>query len=223
MSCYDISNYLLFQHLTIEEKNNLTSNTSRIKFGKGEKIVKCGGLVTHVIFVEKGYVKIHTDVKNKEFILNISKPGSLVCLSLMISSEKHFFSISALEDSFIHLIDIKYIREQIERNGKFAHQLIDCINRENTLFITHNMLSFTQNNMHGRLASALLYLSEHVFCMPKFDIILSRVELSNFCIISRENVIKILYEFNKEGIIILNGKQIEIINPDLLRRLTENC
>jgi CRP/FNR family transcriptional regulator len=91
------------------------------------------------------------------------------------------------------------------------------------MYVSQNLLFFNQHNMHGRLANTLLYLSKYVYKKKKFDVILSRVELSNLCRISRENLIKILYEFNKEGLIKLNGKQIEILKPDELKRLTEVC
>ncbi|NJO69353.1 MAG: winged helix-turn-helix domain-containing protein [Bacteroidetes bacterium] len=97
--------------------------------------------------------------------------------------------------------------------------MLDSLNKNVINYVKHNLYSLTQNNIHGRLANILIYLSEVVFHSNSFDMLLTRKELSELCNISRENVIKVLYEFTDEGIINLNGKYIQIISMDGLRRI----
>jgi CRP/FNR family transcriptional regulator len=141
----------------------------------------------------------------------------------MIGLEKHDFDITALEDSTICLIDISIFRNLISKNGLFAKNLVDYMNSTLMYYIRHNIVFLTQSNIHGRLANALLYLSQEVFCSNDFDLMLSRKELSQFCNISRENVIKVLYEFKSDGLIKLDGKRIYILNCEQLKRLADIC
>lgn len=221
MGDIDKDGMFLLDLLNAEEKEKFLLNTTKVKYKKGECIVKKDEFVTHIVYIVKGFVKIHTDIQGKEIILNLKGPKTIAGLSTMITCEKHPFSLTALEDSIIHLISINVIQHLIETNGSFATQIIGCINATNLEYIQHNLLALTQNNIHGKLANTLLYMMDRVFYSPKFEVMLSRAELAQFSKISRENVIKTLYEFDSEGLIRLNGKQIEIINPLQLRKLAD--
>jgi CRP/FNR family transcriptional regulator, polysaccharide utilization system transcription regulator len=209
--------------LTEEEQQRLDSNLTKVQYSKGEKIIKSGEFVTHAIFVVKGYVKIHSETRNKTIILNIIGPNSFSGLSAMISRKKHEFNITALDDSLACLINIDVLLSFIETNGAFARGLVEYMNSTMLHYINHNIITLTQNNIHGRLANTLLYLSEQVFASNSFDMLLSRKELSQFSNVSRENVIKVLYEFSSDGLIKLNSKQIQILNLEQLKRLAKIC
>jgi CRP/FNR family transcriptional regulator, polysaccharide utilization system transcription regulator len=218
-----LSNSEIVDTLTEEEKQLVVSNMTKVRYSKGERIIKKDGFVTHAIFVSQGYVKIHSENKGKTVIFNIFGPGSFSGLALMIGQEKHFFDITALDDTTICMIDINVMANTIEKNGLFARHLINYMNSSIMYYIQHNIVFLTQSNIHGRLAKALLYLSQNVFLSNDFDLLLSRIELAQFCNISRENVIKVLYEFKSEGLIKLNGKHIHILNSEQLKRLSDIC
>src|SRR5208337_4665506 len=196
----------LFQSLRKEEQELLSLNITKVQYMMGEPIVKIGEFANHVLFIVKGYVKIHTDYKNKSLIISISPPGSFPGLSTMIGVPKHRLNITAIDDTVMYLININIFRTLIETNGYFAMEALQIVNDSLLQFIEHNLMSLTHNNIHGRLANILLFLSEKIFFSDHFDLLLSRKELSQYANISRENVIKILYEFSHEGIIKLNSK-----------------
>ncbi len=218
-----LNNSEIIDTLTEEEKQLVVSNMTKVRYSKGERIIKTGGFVTHAIFVNQGYVKIHSENKGKTIIFNIFGPGSFSGLALMIGQEKHVFDITALDDSTICMVDMNVMSGIIEKNGLFARHLVNYMNSTIMYYIQHNIVFLTQSNIHGRLAKALLYLSQFVFFSGDFDLLLSRIELAQFCNISRENVIKVLYEFKSDGLIKLNGKQIHILNTEQLKRLADIC
>jgi CRP/FNR family transcriptional regulator, polysaccharide utilization system transcription regulator len=223
---YDIellNNAIITEPLTEDEKQLLVSNMTKVSYAKGERIIKTGEFVTHAVFINKGFVKIHSENKGKTVIFNIFGPGSFSGLALMIGLDKHDFDITALDDSTIFLIDIFILRNLIVQNGLFARSLVSYMNSTLMYYIHHNIVFLTQSNIHGRLANALLYLSQEVFYNNDFDLMLSRKELSQFCNISRENVIKVLYEFKSDGLIKLDGKRIYILNSEQLKRLADIC
>jgi CRP/FNR family transcriptional regulator len=218
-----LNNSAIIETLTEKEKQLVLSNMTKVRYSRGERIIKTGGFVTHAIFVNQGYVKIHAENKGKTVIFNIFGPGSFSGLALMIGQEKHFFDITALDDCAVYMIDISVMFGIIEKNGLFARELLNYMNSTIISYIQHNIVFFTQSNIHGRLAKALLYLSQFVFFSIDFDLLLSRIELAQFCNISRENVIKVLYEFKSDGLIKLNGKHIQILNLEQLKRLADIC
>jgi len=218
-----LKNYEIVEDLTEEEKQLIISNMTKVNYSKGERIIKNGEFVTHAVFIIKGFLKIHCDYKGKTVILDVCGPNSFFGLSSMIGKDKHAFDISSIDDSLIYLINIDILRKLIEQNGLFARKLVNYMNENMLHYFHHNLIALTQSNIHGRLASTIIYLSQNVFGSQNFDLLLSRKELSQFSNISRENVIKVLYEFNDEGLIKLNGQKIQILNPDQLKHLAKTC
>jgi CRP/FNR family transcriptional regulator len=76
--------------------------------------------------------------------------------------------------------------------------------------------------MRGKLASALLYLSQEEFLEENIFEYLSRQDIADFASISTESAIKFLKEFEKEKILRLNGKDIVILNSEKLEQMSKN-
>ena len=55
-----------------------------------------------------------------------------------------------------------------------------------------------------------------------FTLPLSQTELANLVDTSRESVSRVMTEFDKDGIIANNGKQIEILNKKSLQLISQN-
>ena len=72
------------------------------------------------------------------------------------------------------------------------------------------------------MADALLEFSDKIFLSETFTLPLSQVELANLVDTSRESVSRILTEFDKDGIIQLKGKEIQITNKKSLQLVSQN-
>jgi CRP/FNR family transcriptional regulator len=81
-------------------------------------------------------------------------------------------------------------------------------------------VSLTQKQMHGRIADVLIYLAENIYNNQTFEIALSRQDISEFSGMSKDSAIRILKEFESEGIIEANGKTISINKMDLLKEIS---
>jgi CRP/FNR family transcriptional regulator len=220
----ELLKYCLFtERLTEEQQQLLVSSMAKVRYSKGERMIKAGEFVTHAVFVIKGYVKIHSEVRGKAVIVNIIGSNCFAGLSTMLSEDKNVLDITALEDTTACLINIEVLRGLIEKNGMFAKGIIEYMNKTMLHYLQHNIVALTQCNIHGRLANTLLYLAQEVFLSNSFDLLLSRVELSQLSNISRENVIKVLYEFSSDGVIKINGKHIQVLNLEQLKRLADTC
>jgi CRP/FNR family transcriptional regulator len=76
--------------------------------------------------------------------------------------------------------------------------------------------------MHGRLAWALLELSQNVFTESKLNVPLTRKDLAEFTNMSVMSVGRILREFAEENLIDLKKQSIKILEKDKLVVICRN-
>jgi CRP/FNR family transcriptional regulator len=71
--------------------------------------------------------------------------------------------------------------------------------------------------LRGRIASILLDFADNIYKNDSFDLPLSRKEMAELIGMTVENVIRILSEFKKDGIINIDGKSIDIVDRQKLQ------
>ncbi len=108
----------------------------------------------------------------------------------------------------------------MEQNFEFTKEIIDILSA-NSLQIYGRFFCLTYKQAFGRLADILLCLSDRIFKTTEFDLPLSRKELAELSGMSAETVIRMLKEFNVEGIIKMNGKAIEVIDYQRLKQISD--
>lgn len=210
-----------FEKLTREERDFLNANSVKIKYKKGEMICKQGGFVSHVMYMEKGLAKVFLDNGTNSLVLRIIPDGSF--LGLAVVSEKHStfpYSAMAYMDSEIRQIDINTFRQLMKQNISFVTEIIDILSA-NSIQIYGRFFCLTFKQAFGRLADILLCLSDRIFKNTEFDLPLSRKELAELSGMSPETVIRMLKEFNTEGLIRLEGKSIVVLDYQRLKKISE--
>jgi len=213
---------LCFKQLSKEELNITNKNKVQIQFKKGEIISKQGSFVTHIMYLKSGYAKVYkeTDLDNN-LILNIIPEGTLIGLTSLFNSDNIArFSVAALDNALVCSIDRKTIEQLIHQNSQFAKTVIASLNEETLLFYD-KMASLTQKQMNGRVADALIYLSENIFKSTKFKMILSRKDLADFTGMSMMSVVRTLKDLKDEGIIMDEKGYIDIKNFKTLKQISK--
>jgi CRP/FNR family transcriptional regulator len=82
------------------------------------------------------------------------------------------------------------------------------------------IISLNQKQIRGRFAENLLYLAE-IYRSSKFRINLTRKEIGEMIAISEENAVRLFTEFSKERIISVQGRDIEILDMPLIKKISE--
>ena len=210
-----------FEKLTPEQKEFLDTNSVKIKYRKGEIIAKQGGFVSHVIYVEKGLAKVFLENGSNSLVLRITPDHNFLGLS-SVSEEHPYFPYSAMTyvDSEIRQIDVKAFRSLMEQNFEFSKEIIDILS-SNSLQIYGRFFCFTYKQAFGRLADILLCLADRIFKASEFNLPLSRKELAELSGMSSETVIRMLKEFNDEGLIRMEGKSIEVLDYERIKQISE--
>lgn len=212
---------LLFQSLDTSELSKLNSCKTQYNYKKGELICREGDEIQSILYLHKGLVKLHKDIGlQKSQIVSIAKPFDFVGLLSVFSNNKFLYSLTAIEDSSVCFINKECFEYEIRSNGKFA---LDIIRRMSKITddILESKFSLSKKNLRGRIAQILVEFSEHIYKKPEFDLPVSRKEIAELIDMRTENVIRILSEFRKDGIIKINGPGIEIIQPELLRKISD--
>ncbi len=212
----------MFMHLSNEELDYLNDHRYEAKFKAGEVIFKQGSPTAHVVSFSVGLAKLYLEASNnKDVIISIVQPTSLIGGPGLYLDNRHKYSLAALTDSIVCFIDAKPFREVIRSNHKFAESMIADISMKD-LRLMQRLANVSVKQSHGRLAEVLLHLSENIFKADAFDIVLSRQELADMTGMSKEGAIRILKEFKDTGIIDCKNQDIKILDKKRLWEVSLN-
>ena len=199
------------QYLNQDEFELIREMSVPLHFEKGETIVKQGGRSNHLIFLHKGILKFtYQNHSGKNFIMTIVSGPKLLGGANLFFKNTNVFSLVAIEPCDICLIDERAFKSALVKHGNY---LLVLFERTIEMFQSSifNFISLAHQQVNGRIADILIYLTEEVYKNTSYEFTLSRKEIAEFAACSHENVINTLSRWNKEGIITLTGKKI-IIN-----------
>jgi CRP/FNR family transcriptional regulator len=187
---------------------------------KRDIICKQGTEVTHALFLIKGSAKLYIEgLNNRNIILYILKPPAYIGLLSFFESPVYFYSVSALEESEVCFIELDLVKKLYFEN----HELLLSLNKafgKSVSNIMKKIISLNQKQIRGRIAENLIYLSE-IYNNHIFHLNISRKEIGEMVAISEENTVRLLSEFSRENIISVRGKEIEILDMPLLKKICE--
>ncbi len=196
-----------FSHLKGEDLEIINEKKTQVAFFKDETIFKQGAFASNVLFVNKGLVRIYLQTdNNKQVNIRLARKGDFMAFSSIFNRNTYLYSAVALKDSRVCMIDKEALKKLLLKNPDFAMQINsrNCHNEERYINIIQNI---SHKQMRGKLASALLYLSSDEFKDEDVYEYLSRQNIADFASISVESAVKFIKEFEKEGIIALDGEE----------------
>jgi CRP/FNR family transcriptional regulator len=199
----------------------LSANHLVLKFKKGDAIIKQGMYSTNVVFLRTGLAKIHLKGPYHEQIVKLVKAPTYLGLPTTFGDKINQYSVTAVTDAEVCFIDLQVFQIILKENTNFSHEIILELCR-NELESFRRCANRTQKLIRGNMADALLEFSDNIFMSDTFTLPLSQADLANLVDTSRESVSRVLAEFDKDGIIKVSGKQIEILNKKSLLMISQN-
>jgi CRP-like cAMP-binding protein len=199
----------------------IEKSSVRLAFKKGETILKQGGLSTHIAYLEKGIVKFnYENESNKNLIITIVAAPKIMGGANLFYKDNNLFSFIAVEDCEVTLIDSSVLLSVMMENAKFSIMLFQVASEMSKKSVI-NFISLAYKQKEGRIADILLYLSAEVYHNVKFNLSLTRKEIAEFAGCSTENVIMTLSKWQNEGVIITEGKHLEITDIEKLKLISK--
>ncbi|HOO95152.1 MAG TPA: Crp/Fnr family transcriptional regulator [Proteiniphilum sp.] len=208
-----------FRDLTTEELEQINRGKTELTYLAGENLFKQGAFSTHLLLITSGLVKVYLQTgREKQLNLQLAQTGDFLGFASLFGETVHATSAVALTDTEVCMIDKEQMRNILLNNAQFAMRITsrNYRNERQLLTIIANM---TYKQMRGKLASTLLYLSGENFSDQNLFQYLSRQDLANFASVATESAIKLLKEFERDGIIALEGKGITILNKTELEKI----
>jgi len=213
-----VKKWLSDLHLKPAEIEEITK--VQIKFKKAEIICKQGAITSYIMILADGLTKNYLEgTQDRGFNFSIVKPIDFIGLSSLFNQTTYLFSGSAITPCTVFHIEKERFKNMIASNVEFASEIMKwyCRMTEGHL---NRMSCLANKQALGRVADILLYLSEKIFDGNMIENIISRKDIAELAGMSTESAVRILSELNKDKIIKIVNKGIEISNPALLKKLS---
>ncbi len=211
----------LFNYLTKQEIAWVNLNKQDIFIKKSEIICEEGEIIKYLVYLKEGLVKLYkTGPGRTQQIISIATPRDFIGLLSVFSNTEYLYSLAALEDSSLCMIDLDVIKKIILQNGKFALNLIEKMNRISDVVLS-NKVELGIKQLRGRIAHILLMFADQIYRSDIYELPVSRKEVGELIDMRTENVVRILSEFRKDQLIGIEGKKIEIKNKSMLKKISE--
>lgn len=212
---------LFFSHVSVEELLDICEIKVEKTYSKGDFITKEGNPINEFLYLKEGLVKLSkTTTGGKEQIISFSKPFDFVSLLSVFSSDNYKYSVSAVEDSVVCILDLSVVKNHARQNAMFTMDLMRRVSEATDKIVLDN-LEIKRKNLKGRVAHVLLYFANYIYENNEFELPISRREIAEYIGMTTENVIRTLSEFRKAKIIKIFGKDILIVEKKRLESISE--
>ena len=209
-----------FQLLLPDEVELVKSGKTQVLFRKDDNLTKQGAFASYVLFMISGYAKQYLEGDGtRNYNLRIIRPGEFIGLSAVFSENTFNYSSVALTECQIFLVEKQAVAKVVKQNGSFGFNLIRRYCEQNTNLM-NTVRSLMYKQMNGRMADALLYIDTLKEEKPDIFQLLSRKDLADFAGISTESTVKLLKTFEKDKLIVLKEKDIQLLDHDALNEIS---
>lgn len=208
-----------------DEKRRIIDKFQLRTYRKNQIIYAEGDEPTYLFCLLKGKAKLCKDgIGGRQQILRLIRPVQYFGYRAYFAREPYVSTAIAMEPSEVGLLPMSVVSELIDGNRKlgwfFIHELSRNLGSSDT-----KIVNLTQKHIRGRLAEALVALRDHYGFEDDgctLRIYLSRDDLANLSNMTTSNAIRTLTSFVSERILIVDGRQIKIIDEAALRLISRH-
>lgn len=204
-----------------DEKRMITDNFQIHHFKKNQIIYAERERPENLFVLLKGKAKLYKDgAGGRQQILRLISPVQYFGYRAYFADEAYVHTAAAMDASEIGMVPLEIVRTLIESNREvmwfFLHELAHNLGSADT-----RTVNLTQKHIRGRLAEALIVLRQQYGLEADgvtLRMYMSREDLANFSNMTTSNAIRTLTAFVNEHLIVVDGRQVKIINePQLLK------
>lgn len=197
-----------------------------VRYSKGEYLFHQGEPFDAVFAVRSGSIKTYVVTSNgQEQITNFYFATEMTGLS-GLNMSIYPVSAVAMETTTVCKIPFAKLEELSLQIPELRESIYGTIGKE-----LHNfegmMLTLSKKNADERLATFLMNLScrykKRGYSASSFRLTMSRNEIGNFLGLAVETVSRVFSKFQKQQLIKVEGKEIELLKPDQLAEISGNA
>jgi len=212
----------LFKLLNGEELEIINRDRYSIRFREGEVILKQGTRASNMVSVVEGFVKVYIEGFNdRNLILDFALPWELIGAPGALGEGKYSYTVVARRETLICFLNLDNFLKVLDMNRAFSRAYIRICSAHYARSMDR-MVSLSQKQMHGRIADALIYLTEDIYRSEIIGSEISRQDIADYTSMSKDSAIRILKEFERDHIIDLEDKTIVVTDSDRLHAISLN-
>ena len=209
--------------LNPDEKRIITDNFLIQTYKKNEMIYNEGEKAELLMCLIKGKVKIFkAGIGGRCQIMRLIRPVQYFGYRAYFAGEDYITAASAFENATIGLLPMNIIEDLIKKNNTLAYFFIKELAMDLGMSDTRTV-NLTQKHIRGRLAESLLMLKDNYGLEEDgitLSIYMAREDLANLSNMTTSNAIRTLSNFATEKIIVVDGRKIQIVDENRLRRIS---
>jgi CRP-like cAMP-binding protein len=209
----------IFGVLSREELDKLELHKGCNFHRSGQVLFYEGDYPSGLYCINRGKVKLtRTGEAGREQIVRLAREGDSVGYRALVSGTPYELTATVIEDASICFIPRQTFNNLMTHNPALSGTIIRQLTQD-LAKAEKKQVSLAQKQVRERLAETLLMLREFYGCEEDNRTLrsrLSREDLANYVGTATETVIRLLSEFSKEGMIVLEGKKIRIADMERL-------
>ena len=204
----------------IERLDQLVYTRRRLK--RGESLYRAGDGFGSIYAVRSGFFKSSVVLEDgRDQVTGFHMPGEILGLD-GIGTEHHACGATALEDSEVCVIPFSRLEEASREIRPLQHQFHKVMSRE--IVRDHGvMMLLGTMRAEERLAAFLLNLSQRFvargYSPAEFHLRMTREEIGSYLGLKLETVSRLFSAFQKDGLIDVQQKHVQIRDIEGLERL----
>lgn len=210
--------------LSGEEKRLITNNFTLHHFKKNQIIYAEREQPEHLWCLLKGKAKLYKDgLAGRQQIQRLISPVQYFGYRAYFAGEEYVHTASAMEASLIGSLPLEIVRQLIDSNRHIAWFFIHELSR-NLGSADTRTVNLTQKHIRGRLAEALMLLIERYGYEEDgvtLRVYMAREDLANLSNMTTSNAIRTLTTFVNEKIIVVDGRQIKVLDKAALLKISK--
>lgn len=193
---------------------------------KGECLFRAGEPFSSLFAIRTGFFKTTIASQDgRDQVTGFFMSGELIGMD-GICSHLHSCDAVALEDSEVCELPFSHMGELGQKIPSLQTHFFRLMSRE---IVRDQGVMLLLGNMRAeeRLAAFLLNLSNRLysrgFAANDFILRMSREEIGSYLGLKLETVSRTLSKFHHEGLILVEHKHIQILQPDALKKMVSGC
>jgi len=197
-----------------------------VRYKKGQIIFHEDHTPLGVYCISSGVVKlVKSSQDGREQIIRFSQKGEFLGYRALIAEEPFVASAECIQETVACFIPKEVFFEILEDNPQINREMMRSLCHELGI-ADEKIISLAHKSVRQRLAETLLLLHDTFRNMEEeqdqlIQIVLPREDIANIVGTATETLIRLLSEFNREGLIELKGKRIRILQLQALHRMAD--
>ena len=206
LSITDYSHYFFTTYFNVD----VTSFSKLVIYEESEWIFPENQPMEQLIFLKQGRVKLYKDTNTKPRLVKLMDAPILLGEAELWDCDKSMVAIQAIDDCACYVVDLKLCREQLQTDPVFMKKICLSLRKKlesrTDLFLRNQRIS-----IRNRLAGFIQ------FTRNKLNFQESIFDQAEYLGTSENEILSVLNDFEKVGMLSRSGTGYHIINESLLQ------